>query len=182
MSLGSSLSLCGGSALGAAPGSLCVAPRAPRVGAAACAGSCRGAVCARLHLRRQARLLRLRCSRAGAGDGAGEEQASAYGLPGLEGLSEDDLPTQGRAVVSPQRGTAVAERDSGSSDLAYLSVRACGSGLSGQALTHPLQTTGAPGHSAVRPARHRLLRHAQHGLPPPAVDRDPELRHGSHGS
>jgi hypothetical protein len=50
---------------------------------------------------------------------------SAYGLPGGTGNRDPlDLPTQGRSVVSPERGLAVAERDSGMSDLAYLSVRA----------------------------------------------------------
>jgi len=49
----------------------------------------------------------------------------AYTLPGGVG-DPRDLPTQGKSVVSPQRGTALADRpdSSGSSDLAYLSVRA----------------------------------------------------------
>ena len=59
----------------------------------------------------------------GSGDTA-PGPARGYGRPGsLDGLSEDDLPTQGRALVNPQTaGTALAERDSGGSDLAYLSV------------------------------------------------------------
>jgi hypothetical protein len=49
---------------------------------------------------------------------------AAYGLPGGTGNRDPlDLPTQGRSVVSPERSLAVAERDNGMSDLAYLSVR-----------------------------------------------------------
>jgi hypothetical protein len=65
------------------------------------------------------------CSAGPSGSGdITPELAQGYGRPGsLDGLSEDDLPTQGRSVVNPQTtGTALAERDTGS-DLAYLSVR-----------------------------------------------------------
>ena len=68
--------------------------------------------------------------RARAGDVIGDQSATpaaSYDDNDLlkgRGLSPDDLPTQGQSVVSPQRGTAVAERDTGGgADFAYLSVR-----------------------------------------------------------
>lgn len=52
-----------------------------------------------------------------------DEQPRGYGL-GEAPTPEDGLPTQGRSLVFPSRGTAVAERDTGGgADLAYLSVR-----------------------------------------------------------
>ena len=121
--------------------------------------------------------------------------AQGYGRPGsLDGLSEDDLPTQGRAVVNPQTtGTALAERDTGS-DLAYLSVSdnhaqhaAAHTGLACPPLGCPLATrslphlptcllsaavplSGVDGHPAAGAARHWVLRHSQHGLPAPTTD------------
>jgi hypothetical protein len=46
-------------------------------------------------------------------------------MPGVSGRDgrDDPLPTQLRSIVAPEGGTAVAERDNGMSDLAYLSVR-----------------------------------------------------------
>jgi len=75
--------------------------------------------------------VRRRAAACAAGDAACERGAPgeggapvAYTLPGGGG-DPLDLPTQGKSVVSPQRGTALADRpDSSGSDLAYLAARA----------------------------------------------------------
>ena len=96
---------------------------------------------------------------AGDSGAPGERGAPvAYTLPGGGGGGDPrDLPTQGRSVVSPQRGTALADRpDSSGSDLAYLAARARGAARA----PHPRALTRRP---APFPAAQELMAIQQSG-------------------
>jgi len=110
------------------------------------------------------------------------------------------LPTQGDMVVrgpGDEPGVQVQERPAPPGDVDYLAVRPA----PGRRAPRPLQAragqcrrrrrrgltaarrrAGADSDAAERAEGPGLLRHAEHGLPAPEPDRDPELRDGPDGA